>query len=101
MTTPRRSLCSSRKACRAIATVAPAAAVQLRDEYGLSLLAIDDGPDAFDVEVDRTEQCQAIRCHQHDDDPAVSSVCECRAAWNGWDSTERALADLGRRCDGP
>lgn len=73
MTTPRRSSCSSRKAWRAIATVAPAAAVQLRDEYGLSLLAIDDGPDAFDVEVDRTEQRQAIRCHfsQHDDDPAV------------------------------
>ena len=46
---------------------------QLRDEHGLSVRAIADGPQVFDVEVDRAAQCEAIRCHvsQLDEDPTV------------------------------
>ncbi len=51
----------------------PVAAARLRDEHGLSFQAIDDGPQVLDIDVDRTAQHEAVRCHvsQLDEDPTV------------------------------
>jgi N-acetylglucosamine malate deacetylase 2 len=60
--------------------VDPVTASQLRDAHGLSFESIDDGPDVYDVRVDRTAQLAAIRAHasQLDDDPVVCKVLALR-----------------------
>ena len=54
----------------------PLVASQLAEAHGLSFESISDGPDVFDVRVDRTAQLAAIRYHasQLDDDPVVCKV---------------------------
>ena len=54
----------------------PLVASQLAEAHGLCFASISDGPDVFDVRVDRTAQLAAIRCHasQLDDDPVVCKV---------------------------
>jgi len=54
----------------------PLVAAELAAEHGLSFESISDGPDVFDVHVDRTAQLAAIRSHasQLDDDPVVCKV---------------------------
>ena len=54
----------------------PLVASQLAETHCLSFESIRDGPDVFDVRVDRTAQLAAIRYHasQLDDDPVVCKV---------------------------
>ncbi len=58
----------------------PISASKLEEQHGLCFETIDDGPDVFDVRVDRTAQLAAIRCHasQLDDDPVVCKVLAVR-----------------------
>lgn len=51
----------------------PITAQQLRQRYGAEFRTMADGPDVFDVPVERRVQLEAIRCHrsQLDDDPIV------------------------------
>jgi LmbE family N-acetylglucosaminyl deacetylase len=58
----------------------PLTAAQLEEEHGLAFASIGDGPDVYDVRVDRTAQLAAIRCHasQLDDVPVVCRVITLR-----------------------
>jgi hypothetical protein len=60
--------------------VDPVTAAQRPDAHRLSFVANDDGPDVYDVRVDRTAQLAAIRAHasQLDDDPVVCKVLALR-----------------------
>ena len=56
--------------------IAPVAASQLEDQHGLSFESIGDGPEVYDVRVDRTAQLAAIQRHtsQLDDELIVCKV---------------------------
>jgi LmbE family N-acetylglucosaminyl deacetylase len=60
----------------------PLTASQLEAEHGLSFQSIGDGPGVYDVQIDRTAQLAAIRCHasQLDDDPVVCKVLALRGS---------------------
>jgi LmbE family N-acetylglucosaminyl deacetylase len=54
----------------------PAAAAELQERHGLTFESIGDGPDVYDLRVDRTAQLEAIQHHasQLDGDPIVCQM---------------------------